>query len=248
MIVCHFTRTQNPTEGVTVGWQLSVIKHSRCTLYKRFTSAQRQTCWTVWADTHITTQVTCTNLLWREHHETTQEPFRAHVKPRSRVVRTKASHRHTHLLLRSLQFKYIYGWEESKSSEENHNCPLCMPKQKYYTIYSHNHTTKFQIWSKVILKVSSSFSSAGLSLFNRGEKDWKEWNGKHHRGLDRDYKQGCGEGKKPLFNILIYFNKGLLIPLHKKEIYSYVFCRDLYCQLRRENWTADCWSSIRLLM
>lgn len=35
----------------------------------------------------------------REHHETTQEPFRAHVKPRSRVVRTKASHRHTHLLL-----------------------------------------------------------------------------------------------------------------------------------------------------
>lgn len=96
MIVCHFRRTQNLTEEVTVGWQLSVIKHSRCTLYKRFTSTQRQTCWAVWADTHITTQVTCTDLLWREHHETTQEPFRAHVKPRSRVVCTKVSHRHTH--------------------------------------------------------------------------------------------------------------------------------------------------------
>lgn len=56
--------------------------------------------------------------------------------------------------------------------------------------------------------------------------------------LSQRVKEGCAEGKKLPFNILISFYKGSWTHLHKKR-FIYVFSSDVYCLLSGENPRTD---------
>lgn len=56
--------------------------------------------------------------------------------------------------------------------------------------------------------------------------------------LSQRLKEGCGEGEKLPFSILIKFYKGSWIHLHKKRFF-YVFCSDMYRLLSGENPRSD---------